>query len=251
MVKCIIIAIVGTVLMLPVLGESQIKIIRKGGNGKEGPSQNDITEIPELAAIVVFDQGKAIVENVLDKKMRPKEYEAVDLRQGDTIMMLNGKRIKSLEDFKSLYSGAGIGSSIKLGIQRSDGMMIVAFDKADPEKLPKRNIVVRNGDGSDTDDMMILPGTGILIGGKGKKVFVDKIIDDLPASMKDADVKEGDNVTGINGTLVSTFEEFSGAYKKIAVGKKVTIATSRKGKELSFSFTKAEGGHQRVIKREQ
>jgi S1-C subfamily serine protease len=138
---------------------------------------------------------------------------------------------------------------VKFGIERSEQMSIVAFDKADPEKMPKRKIMINKG-GDEGRDIMIVPGTGLLIGSKGKEVVVDDILTDVPSSLKDADVKKGDMITAVNDTKVSSFREFSEAYKNIAIGENITFHTSRKEKHLLFSFTKVEGGQQRIIKRE-
>lgn len=232
--------------------EAQVKIIRRGGDGKTVRMSEDFADLPELGSIILLKDGKLVVDMVSEKNMRPKEYASVDIQEGDVIMMVNGKRVKSPKELKEQYSATATGSQVKLGIQRKEEMMIIAFDKADPEKLPKRKIMINGGDGDGPDDVMVIPNTGLFIGAKGKSVFIDKILTDIPSSsLKDADVKEGDAITGINGTKVGTFREFSGAYKKIAVGEKITITSSRKGKELSFSFTKSpEEGERRIIRRE-
>ena len=245
------ISIVVLLLMFVMSLESQMKIIRKGGNPKSHSEQEDIAELPELASFVLFKGGELVVDKVFEKTMRPKGYESVDIREGDVIVIMNGTRMKSLKEFKNVYASIPVGSSVKLGVERGEEVTTLSYDKADPEKLPKRRIVINEGDGSGADDILMLGSTGIFIGAKGKRIFIGKVIADLPSSLKDADVKEGDAVTGINGTSVGTFNEFSNAYKKIAVGEKVTIATSRKGKELSFSFSKSEDVGRRIIKREQ
>ncbi len=230
--------------------QAQMKIIRRGEGGKQIVTEGDMFDLPELASLITLQKGKIVVDNVFEKNMRPKGYESVDIQQGDIILMINGKKIKTIQDLKDAYSSAAVGSAVKFGIERNEQMTIVSFDKADPDKLPKRKIMINNGGGDDGHDIMIVPGTGLLVGSKGKEVTVDEILTDLPSSLKDADVKKGDIVTAINDVKVKSFKDFSEAYEKITIGDKVTFSTSRNGKEISFSFKKAEPGRQRVIKRE-
>ena len=226
--------------------ESQTKIVREGGTEKDAQLPDDMFDLPELATIIAFKDGKLVADNVFDKKMRPKEYESIDIKQGDVIMMVNGKRVKSLQELRNAYTSAAIGSAVKLGIERNTETAIVSFDKADPEKMPKRRIMINKGDGHD---LMIVPGAGLVVGSKGKEVVVEDILSDVPSTLTNADVKKGDVLTAVNETKVTSFKEFSDAFKKIGVGDKTTFHTTRKGKQLSFSFTKAEGGQQHIIKR--
>jgi|ERR1041385_2989911 S1-C subfamily serine protease len=228
---------------------AQTKIIRQGESGTMVTAEGEIFDIPEVASIITESKGNIVVENVLDVKMRPKEYESVDIKQGDVILMVNGKRVKTIAELKDTYASAEVGSAIKLGIQRNDEMMIASFAKADPEKLPKRRIVMRNGGDGGNENIMMLPYAGLIIGSKKDNVVIQGMIDNNTSVLKGADIKEGDIVTSINETKVSSFKDFSDTYKKIAVGEEVTIHTSRKEKELSFSFPKSESKEQRIIKR--
>jgi S1-C subfamily serine protease len=250
MIRNVLYVFFALTVLFGTLSESQVKIIRRGVPGKDGGSADDLVDLRELAAMVALTDGKLVVDNVFDKAMRPKGYDAVDIRQGDVILMVNGKRVKSAADLRQEYTSVPTGSSVKLGIQRNEKMLIVSFDKADPAKLPKRNIIIRHDDGSGSEDMMVVPHTGLIIASKGGKVYVDGILPDDSSAVKSSGVKEGDVVTTINGSPVTSFANFSAAYKEIPVGKDVTITTSRKGKTGSFSFKKADGGQQRVIKRE-
>jgi len=249
MTKTLFIVFTALSVFCSVFLQAQMKIIRRGEGGKQIVTEGDLFDLPELASLITLQKGKIVVDNVFEKNMRPKEYESVDIQQGDVILMVNGKKVKTIQDLKDAYSSAAVGSAVKFGVERNGQMTIVSFHKADPDKLPKRKIMI-NGGGDDGHDIMIVPGTGLLVGSKGKEVTVDDILADLPSSLKDADVKKGDIITAINDTKVKSFKDFSEAYEKITIGDKVTFHTSRNGKEVSFSFKKAEPGRQRIIKRE-
>jgi S1-C subfamily serine protease len=249
MTKKLFIIMIGVVLTCSTLANAQKKIVRREGGDKGSMLPDDMFDLRELATIISVQDGKIVVDNVMEKRMRPKENESVDIQQGDVIMMVNGKRVKSLQDLKEAYASVAVGSPVKFGIERNKEMAMISFDKADPEKLPKRRIMINRGDGGR--DIMMVPGTGLMIGSKGKEVVIEDMLDSDSPALKEADVKKGDIITAVNETTVTSFKDFSDAFKKIAVGDKVTFHTSRKDKPLSFSFTKAEGGQQRVIKRTQ
>ena len=252
MAKHLVIIVACMTLISSSLMDAQTKIIRREGGGRLAQMPDDMFDLPELASIITLRDGKLLVDNVLEKRMRPKEYESVDIQEGDAIMMVNGKRVKSLQDLKDAYASVAVGSPVKFGVERDKEMTIISFDKADPEKLPKRRIIMNKGDGGGGGrDLMIVPGAGLLVGSKGKEVTVEDILDDGSSALKGADVKKGDMITAVNATKVTSFREFSDAFKKINVGEKVTFHTSRKDQQLSFMFTKADGGRQRVIKRTQ
>ncbi|HTK83102.1 MAG TPA: PDZ domain-containing protein [Bacteroidota bacterium] len=255
MTKLNFIVAVCCVVVVASMADAQKKAVRREGGDKTMEKTvvgmpDDMFDMAELAVIVGVQEGKVVIDNVMDKNMRPKENESVDIQPGDVIMMANGKRIKSIQDLKDAYAAAEIGSEVKLGLQRNDQMSIASFAKADPAKMPKRRIMINRG-GEGGRDMMMLSGAGMLVGSKGKEVTIEDVMSDGPSALKDADAKKGDLITAVNDTKVTSFKEFADAFKKVGVGEKVTIHTSRNNKNISFTFTKSDGGAQRIIRRTQ
>lgn len=244
-----LLCIISIVTIASVALNAQEKIIRRGGNGIALTAEGDMVDVPEIASIIVEKNEKIIIGNVFDAKMRPKENESVDVKEGDAVLMVNGTRVKSLKDVKTAYTSAEIGSTIKLGVQRKEEMMIVSFIKSDPEKLPKRRIVMRNNGGGGDEDVMIISGIGLLVGSKKNSIVVQGFTDESSPANKGGEIKEGDNITAVNNTKVSSFKKFAESFKKIPVGDKVTFSLTHGGKERAFSFIKAEAKGQRVIKR--
>ena len=63
----------------------------------------------------------------------PKEFESIDLQEGDRILMLNGKRVKSIGDLRDVYEALAVADSVQFGIKRDDQMRIVSYLKPKDE----------------------------------------------------------------------------------------------------------------------
>ena len=90
--------------------------------------------LPEIKGIVFAENGKVVIGPIPDKDQRDGEYKNLDLAQGDEILFVNGKKIKSIDDFKKYYSEIKIGDNVKLAVQRDKDRFIVEFKKAEEAK---------------------------------------------------------------------------------------------------------------------
>lgn len=210
-------------------------------------SPGDAFPIPETGALVVREGADLRVQFVPPSGNRPPKYRTVDLQEGDLILLVNGKRVKSIEDLKKAHTATPVGSEFKLGIQRGQEMIIVAFEKADPKDLPKMNmrIVTSGGDGTE-----VLPAVGVVLAEKKKSVVVDKLLPVETSAVKELDVKEGDVIASINGTEVTSLKEFVRLYDELAVGDRVDWKTRRAGKEIAVSFAKPKPMGKVMMRRE-
>lgn len=105
--------------------------------------------IPEVGGIIMLDGKELRVDRVQPVESRKEAYRAVDLREGDHVLLVNGKRVKSIEALREAYDGAATGGEIKLGLQRGQELLSVAFPKADPKDLPGVRVIRKEGkDGS-------------------------------------------------------------------------------------------------------
>ena len=73
---------------------------------------------PELSAGIIQDGDLIKFDLMSSADDLPKEYRNVDIIQGDQLIMMNGKRIKTIDDLKATYESVGIGEDIKFGIKR-------------------------------------------------------------------------------------------------------------------------------------
>ncbi len=225
----------------------QMKIIRRGPGGDQTKTfnQDDLLVIPELSAVLLVQDKEIIVDHIMEPEMRLKGHETTDAKEGDKVLMADGKRLAGIKDLRELYEKAAPGATVKLGIRRGEEMVLASFVKVDPKDLPKTRMVINGG--GDDKELMVLPAAGIVLTMKGGKIVVDKIIEDH--KIKGADIKEGDVITAINGASVSAIPELQGRFEKVAVGSTVEITTKRGSATNTFSFVKPKDEGRVVVRR--
>jgi len=218
----------------------------------------------EVGAVIV-DNGKEIkVLHAMPVDMRPKAYKDIDLKDGDVVLMCNGKRLKTLKELEEAYNGTAVGTDFKMGVKRGDERMIVAFAKADPKDLPKMQMTMSTGDGpmpagggnvrrmvfggpgQNTGDIAPLMGLGIIV---GKKDEVFKIVGVMSNAAKGVDFKVDDIVESLNGEKISSTQQLAEMYEKLAVGAKLELKYKRDGKSMQASLNKPEAPQGRVMMR--
>jgi C-terminal processing protease CtpA/Prc len=230
---------------------AQQKIIRMGGPGGNMKTfKGEMFDIPELGAMVMkADSGNLRVEHVMPADARPKAYADVDIKSGDEILVLNGKRVKTIKEIESQYKTVPVGGEVKIGLRRGEESIISKFAKADPKDLPQRKMVIINSDGKG-GDMRPLPGLGLVIGKEASGVVVKGVMDDKVKPIADAGVAPGDKIVSIDGKPVKSMEDFAKNYDAVAAGKSTTWIVTHGGKDLTISLTKPESKGQVIIKRE-
>ncbi len=247
--KRVLLLIVAAVCFFPATlpAFQKMKIIRKGPGGTNVKefSQDELLNVPELAAMII-EQGKDIVvEHIMEKEMRIKGYETTDVQEGDKILMANGKKMTSLKDLRELYSSAAPGSTVKFGLKRNDDMVIASFVKADPKDLPKMRMIVAGG---GDKEILGIPEIGVIFSNKGKDVVVEHVLDNAAKELKGVDVKEGDVITTLNTFPVKSFSDFKKRFEGIPVGDKVEIVASRGGKTQTLTFEKPKDDGRVIIR---
>ncbi len=108
----------------------------------------------EFILVIAEEDGKVVVTLGPPDGTLTGEYKDIDIRKGDEIKMLNGKRVRTTAAIREVYEKLEIGDEIKLGVKRGDEMFMVAFPKADPEKM-KGRMMIRTDvveDGEETEE---------------------------------------------------------------------------------------------------
>lgn len=198
-------------------------------------NKGDAYPLPGVGAIVVREGTSLKIQFVAPPDRRPEKFRAVDLRADDRILMLNDKRVKTIAELEKGHDAIAVGGEIKLGIQRGQELMITTYLKPDPKDLPQmRTRIVTGGEGGAETE--VLPAVGVILAEKGKNVVISALIETETSAVKGLDVKEGDVITSINGTPVTTLRGFLSVFDTIDVGANVEWATQRKGKSIAVSF---------------
>jgi S1-C subfamily serine protease len=214
-----------------VLPADSIRVMRFAGG--------EMFPLPGVGAIVVKEGTSLRVQFVPPPENRPEKFRAVDLRAEDRIMLLNGKRVKTIAEIQKGYDAIPVGAETKLGIQRGEELLIAAYPKPDPKDLPQRKMqIITRGDGAGETE--VLPAVGVVLAQKGKRVVISALLETDGGPLKGRDVKEGDAIVSINGTAVSTVRGFLSVFDPLAVGANVAWVLERNGKEIRVSFPRPQ-----------
>ncbi len=243
--------LVFVLIVLAVAASAQEKVVRMVGSGGNVKTfKGELFDIPELGAIIArSDSGNLKVEHVLPPEARPKAYADVDIKSGDEVLVMNGKRVKAIKDIEQQYKAVPVGGEVKLGIQRGEEMLISRFAKADPKDLPQRKMMVVTSDGP-AGDIRPLPNLGVIMGTAKDGVVIKEMMENAAKAFTDAGVKPGDRLVSINGKEVKDLDEFSNEFQAVTPGSKMTWVVTHSGKNLSLTLTRPEPQGQVIIKQE-
>ena len=117
--------------------------------------------LPEFNGVVLFEKNKFVINLNIPANMRSKEYQNVDLQTGDEIQFVNGKKIKTIKDFRKYYSELKPGDEVKFGIVRDNQRYIIPFKKG---SMPKDDSEGANG-GAVKQKIQVINGK-VFINGK-------------------------------------------------------------------------------------
>ncbi len=127
--------------------------------------------IDEIQGFAIKENNKVLVGFIPPFEQRAKEYQKLDLQKDDEILFVNGKKVKSMSDFKKYYGELKPGDEVKFGIKRNHQPMIVTFKKCKVSKGMKIMTI--------TSDEKVSDGKAKIEGGKmiinGKKIDIDSL----------------------------------------------------------------------------
>ncbi len=214
---------------------------------KQFTAGEKVYNVPEIGGLIVQSKDVIKFEMVIPSDKRPKGYEKVDIKEGDIIKMMNGKKIKDVKDIEEIYKNAKTGDEIKFGLERSGNLFIASFKKADPSKLPQIKTVTM--DGSGKDNLIPLPGTGLIAQESGGKLVVAVVLPNAPSEITKAGVKEGDAVISVNGVKVTGKDGASKELSKVKTGDSMKIEITSGGKTKEIKFKKTEDAGKIIIRK--
>jgi C-terminal processing protease CtpA/Prc len=132
--------------------------------------------IAEAMVMVVTENNKLVVAIAIPGTTA-EGAEKIDLKKGDEILYINGKKVKELEELKKYYEEVKTGTEVKLGVNRKENKFFVTFKKREPTTGMNKAISI-GGDGKN-----IKVGSGAIIIGpdgkardsKGKEISKEKM----------------------------------------------------------------------------
>ncbi len=222
-----------------------------GGDVKGQPYSLD--EVGGLVAHV-GDEFKVLF--VMEPAQRLKAYQGVDLLAEDRLVMVNGKKLTSIEQLKCLLDSVAVGGNIQLGIRRDKDMKIVSYPKADPKSLPqvtRKFVTTEVGpEGAKTSEqtftsaagggetVAVLKGAGIIVRQAEGHLAVMYLMPPPTPIEALAGIKEGDHVISIQGKKAESLDGLESIWNGLATGDSVKLVCSREGVEHTYEFPKPD-----------
>jgi len=240
---------VGTIFVAVVLcsaslaGSQCVKIEAGGEPGAIGM-------LREVGGVLIEENGKLKFLVVMPSDQRLKAYQSVDLKQDDILLMFNGKRLKAVSDLTSAHETLEPGDEMKLGIKRGVDMRIVTLAKADPDDLPKMQMMtmtagtdeegamVTTGTSADGEPLTLLAEIGLAVRDTEDAVVVTMVMPHAKDVLVSSPVFEGDRIISLQGKEVTSAEMLSELFNAINVGETVKLVIKRDGEQHAATFEK-------------
>lgn len=224
--------------------------------------------IQETGALVVQNKDTLKVDLLPPPEAMAKGYAKVDLKVGDLILLVNGKKVTTAGQLEEIFKSIKAGEEVSLGIKRDGGLRLVKFVRADESKLPKRQMMMMKqddggGEGEDqvqvqTIDGMkeytgkgarILPSSGLIIAIKEGGVGVIGVMPMAKEKIAGGEVKEGDMIVAANGKTLADTDELVDMVDGAADGAKLELKIKRGGEMFTVTITKTKDMGQRIIRK--
>lgn len=206
--------------------------------------------LDEFGAVIAEHDGIVEVQMmVLPEDQRAAAYRKVDLRKGDQIIMINGKRARTAADLEAAYNDLKTGDKITLAIKRDQARMMISFPKADPEKQGAR-VMIRTAPPGAENATPIL-SLGILVTETDGKIEIVDALPTPPGFPEQIKFNKGDIIAKLQGQPVTSVSDFEERYNAIETGEEVTIEKRNGGDVNEFSFVKPEAPQGRMMIKKQ
>ncbi len=226
-----------SILVLPVLASS-LPILAQHTMTRRIDVSNGVI-MSEIASIATpVEAGGGVTLTVLPTDLRPQENRGLDLQEGDRVLMMNGKRIRSADALRELYEAVEQGGEVKLALGRGDERFMVSFEKGDGT-----NTMTSGGGGGGTRIMIAGPGAGntallhearSILGEEDGEVKVTNQVRDM------GNLREGDVIEQVNGQAVGSIDEYRSLYEAAAIGDELRFLVRRGGESVAVVIEKSE-----------
>lgn len=230
-------------------------------------SADDVMFLPGVGAVVTSDGKRLKIDFIAPAENRDPAFKEVDLQEGDILMMVNGKRMKTIEQLRELFEALEVGAEIKLGLKRDKGMVMTSMTKADasqmggmvmqitqdveegPDGGPGKMITKTMSFGGGDNAVVPLMGLGIMLTDSDDNLIVGPKMQIQGMKVPETDLQPDDIVLSINDQAVKSAEQFSPIYDAIATGEQVSLKIKRGEKTLTVTFAKPGMGDMKIIRK--
>jgi S1-C subfamily serine protease len=198
--------------------------------------ENAIFMLNELGALLVDGEDGLSVMMVLPPDQRAKDYQSVDMKEGDIIKMFNGKRVENAKQLKDAYNALKVGAELKFGISRGRDMKIEKLIKADEKDLPQSKMIIMGPPDDGIDGVLI--DAGIFLNDVDGKITIVDVNPTMSGVFGENTPMKGDVILKIQGQSLTTPETLKEIYGAAENNSQVKLTLLRGDEELISTFTK-------------
>lgn len=207
----------------------------------------NIAMLSEIGAVLREKSGWVEVEMMPPARGEKEGDKNVDLKKGDKILMVNGKKIKTAKDVTTIYEALKTGEEFKMGISRDDKMHMVSFKKGDAKVKGAIHQETIKMDGKSGNIFPTLE-LGFILEGKKDKLNIMKMMPGAPEFITKAKIAEGDELIKINKKSVKSIGQFTKEFTGVITGEELEITFLKNGKEITVSGKKPKSKGKVIIK---
>lgn len=193
----------------------------------------------ELSAMIVQNEEGLQVEMIMGRGNTSEDPMTDELKRGDLIIMMNGKRVSDASTIREVYNSLPEGEEIKIGVRRGDTRFIVNAQKGDvPENASGQ--MVLSFDISDGEPPTMLPELGLLITQNDQGIEIMSLLEPLLPDELKAENIEGYFITSINERSFETPLGIQQYLASLNVGDDILLEVEKDGNALSLTLKKQE-----------
>jgi hypothetical protein len=186
--------------------------------------------LQEFQAMLVEEEGEIKVRVRMGNSNEPGDK----LEQGDFVIMMNGKRTKTIAELRELYESLAKDEEIKIGVRRGEQRFILRKKKGDaPEGGPR--MVMRMDMEGDGERPTIIPELGLLLSDTNDDVTIQRVLEPLlPEEFKEFDLS-GFSISSINNENAENAKLLIDA---VEIGSDLKLVFSKPDDEISITIKK-------------
>lgn len=189
--------------------------------------------LQEFQAMLIEEDGEIKVSVRMGNSDEPGDK----LEQGDFVIMMNGKRTKTIAELRELYESLAKDEEIKIGVRRGEQRFILRKKKGDaPEGGPR--MVMRMDMEGDGERPTIIPELGLLLSDTNDDVTIQRVLEPLlPEEFKEFDLS-GFSISSINNEKPTDAENAKLLIDAVEIGSDLKLVFSKPDDEISITIKK-------------
>lgn len=202
---------------------------------------NSSIMLGEFGVVAVEKEQEILVEVQLGTAFGTSSTTGETLKKGDVLIMMNGQRIRSIDELKNLYEEAEPESELKIGVRRGSERFIVRAQKGAVPESSGRKIMMSVDGSVNGKAITAVPELGVLISSDATGLTIETGLPPvLPEELKNTKL-EGAKIISVNGKAFKTTEELISYLAALSEGSEIELIISGSNGTETFQIEKTTG----------